>query len=160
VMNYEWGITCMMDSLVARLALQNRTFEGGEIDLLRELVETWRQAGDDDTADLLAGILADEIQHVRFANSWLRRLAHDDPRVLMKIAAAIRLLATVTAALAPEPGELNAVGTPIGDPRKRVPMVNVDDRRLAAFTEDEIREVLRQAGFRALLPRSGSGPRA
>ena len=55
VMNYEWGITCMLDSLAARLALQNRTFEGGEMDLLRELDDTWRQAGDDDTADLLAG---------------------------------------------------------------------------------------------------------
>src|SRR5688500_9889243 len=45
VMNYEWGITCTMDTLVARLALQNRTFESGEMDLLRELVETWRKAG-------------------------------------------------------------------------------------------------------------------
>ena len=92
VMNYEWGVTCMLDSLAARLALQNRTFEGGEMDLLRELVDTWRQAGDDDTADLLAGILADEIQHVRFANQWLKRMAREQPRTLLKVAQAVRQL--------------------------------------------------------------------
>src|SRR5207244_3236005 len=47
VINYEWGITCALDSLVARLTLQNRTFEGGEMDLLRKLVGEWREAGDD-----------------------------------------------------------------------------------------------------------------
>ena len=92
VMNYEWGITCMLDSLAARLALQNRTFEGGEMDLLRELVDTWREAGDDDTAELLAGILADEIQHVRFANQWLKRLAREHPRTLLQVAQAVRQL--------------------------------------------------------------------
>ena len=97
VMNYEWGITCMMDSLPARLALQNRTFEGGEMDLLRELVETWRQAGDDETAEVLDGILADEIQHVRFANQWLKRLAREQPRTLLKVAQAVRRLQAITA---------------------------------------------------------------
>jgi hypothetical protein len=160
VSNFEWRVTGMLDSLAARLAVQNRTFEAGQMDIVGKVVDDWRAAGDERTAEMLEAILADDIQHVRFANSWLRRLAQDDPRVLMKIAAAIRLLATVTAALAPEPGEFNAVGTPIGDPRERVPMVNVDDRRLAAFTEDEIREILRQAGFRALLPPSESGPRS
>ena len=47
---------------------------------------------------------------------------------------------------------MNAAGTPIGDPRDRVPTVNVEDRRLAGFSEAEIHEVLRQAGFRSLLP--------
>ena len=68
VMNYEWSVTCMLDSISARLALQNRTFEGGEIDLLRHLSKMWREAGDDTTAELLDGILSDEILHVRYAN--------------------------------------------------------------------------------------------
>src|SRR5262249_25070143 len=75
VMNYEWSVTLMSDSLAARLALQNRTFEGGEMDLLRQLVERWKEVGDERTAEMLGGILADEIQHVRFANQWLKRMA-------------------------------------------------------------------------------------
>src|SRR6185436_9651814 len=35
VMNYEWGVTQLLKSLAARLAVQNRTFEAGEMDLLR-----------------------------------------------------------------------------------------------------------------------------
>lgn len=65
VMNYEWSVTCMADSIWARLAIQNRTFEGGEIDLLRRLTHVWTDAGDTKTAELIEGILADEIQHVR-----------------------------------------------------------------------------------------------
>src|SRR5262252_6954027 len=90
VMNYEWGVTCMLDSLVARLALQNRTFESGEMDLLNELSQTWRAAGDEQTAELLSGILVDEIQHVRFANQWLKRLARDEPRTLLQVAQAVQ----------------------------------------------------------------------
>ncbi len=152
VSNFEWRVTGMLDSLAARLAVQNRTFEAGQMDIVARVAGNWRDAGDERTAELLEGILADEVQHVRFANRWLRRLAEEDPRVLFKVAAAMRFLSAATAALAPRPGEVNAVGTPISDPGDRVPMVNVEDRRLAEFTEEEIHEVLRQAGFRALLP--------
>jgi uncharacterized ferritin-like protein (DUF455 family) len=58
----------MVDNLPGRLALENRTFEAGLIDILGSLRTTWRAAGDATTADLLDGILADEITHVRFAN--------------------------------------------------------------------------------------------
>jgi uncharacterized ferritin-like protein (DUF455 family) len=46
VMNYEWGVVCMLDSMVARLAVQQRSFEGGEMDLLHQLQRMWREAGD------------------------------------------------------------------------------------------------------------------
>jgi uncharacterized ferritin-like protein (DUF455 family) len=151
VMNYEWGITCMMDSLAARLALQNRTFESGEMDLLRELVDTWRNAGDDDTADVLAGILVDEIAHVRFANQWLKRLARQQPRTLLKVAQAVRALQSITAALAPQEGEVNAVGVPLTGYGRADVFANVEDRRHAEFTEDEIAEILRQEGFSGLV---------
>ena len=36
------------------------------------------------------------------------------------------------------------------------PVVNVEDRRHAEFTEDEINEVLRKTGFRGLLPKQRS----
>jgi hypothetical protein len=47
---------------------------------------------------------------------------------------------------------VNAVGVAQADPADRVPAVNVEDRRLAEFTDEEIHEVLRQAGFRSLSP--------
>jgi uncharacterized ferritin-like protein (DUF455 family) len=146
VMNYEWGVTCTADTLAARLALQNRTFEGGEMDLLRRLAERWREEGDEVTADLLRGILADEIQHVRFANQWLKRMGREDPRCLMSVAAAVQFLRTVTAGLAPQAGEVNAVGVPLTGYKHLEVFANVEDRRSAGFTEEELAELVRQEG--------------
>ena len=36
--------------------------------------------------------------------------------------------------------------------RLQAPAVNVEDRLEAEFTEDEVLEVLKQAGFRSILP--------
>lgn len=152
VANYEWGVTDMLDNLPGRLAVQNRTFEAGLIDLLGSLRNTWRAAGDHATADLLDGILADEITHVRFANRWIRRLTEEDPRVLLKVALAVRFLARSNSQLAPKPGTVNAAGTMITEDRTLPPAVNVEDRLAAEFTEEEVLEVLNQAGFRSILP--------
>jgi uncharacterized ferritin-like protein (DUF455 family) len=152
ISNFEWRVTCMQDSLPARLALQNRTFEAGQMDILHKVVDRWREGGDERTAEMLEGILADEVQHVRFANEWIKRYAAEDPRTLMKIAIAIRYLQTVTAALAPREGEINAVGVPLKTGNERVPaVVNVEARRLAGFTDQEIEEVLGRSSFRGLL---------
>jgi hypothetical protein len=43
------------------------------------------------------------------------------------------------------------VGKVLGDPAERVPAVNIEDRKLAEFSDEEIHEILRQAGFRSLL---------
>src|SRR5215471_15190739 len=72
VMNYEWGVTQLLNSLPARLAVQNRTFEGGEMDLLRQQHGMWSAAEDPDTASLMDALLADEVEHVRYANRWLK----------------------------------------------------------------------------------------
>ena len=53
----------------------------------------------------------------------------------------------MTASLAPEPGERNAVGVDLTAFVHNDVMSNVDDRRLAEFTEAEIVELLRQEGF-------------
>jgi hypothetical protein len=155
VSNFEWRVTCAIGSLAGRLAVQNRTFEAGQMDIVGKVVDDWRDAGDAETAQLLEGILADEIQHVRFANRWIRRLAAADPRVLLEVAKAMRDLSAVSRALAPAPGTVNAAGHPISDVSERVPAVNVEDRALAEFNREEIEEVLRQAGFRSVLPRHG-----
>jgi uncharacterized ferritin-like protein (DUF455 family) len=145
-------VTRLIDNLPGRLAVQNRTFEAGLIDLLGGLRAKWREIGDEGTADVLESILADEIAHVRFANRWIRRLTEENPRVLLQVACAIRFLAATTAQLAPSVGETNAAGISITEDRLLPPAVNVNDRLEAEFTEKEILEVLRQAGFRSIIP--------
>ena len=153
VMHYEWNITCMQDSLAARLAIQNRTFEGGEMDILKVHVQLWRDAGDETTAELLEGILSDEIHHVRFANVWLKRLAKDDPRVLLKVLTGITFMKRVSQVFAPAPDDVNASGAKIVNTVHTDPTTNVDDRRLAEFTDQEIAELLRKDGFGQIVPR-------
>jgi uncharacterized ferritin-like protein (DUF455 family) len=150
VMNFEWGLTTLLDSMAGRLAVQNRTFEAGLIDLLGALEHAWRKAGDTKTAELLDGILADEIVHVRFGNQWIRRLTEADPRVLLQVARAVQTLGRVIRELAPRPDEVNRAGFILGT--KPPPAVNVQGRLEADFTEEEVKEVLRQAGFRTILP--------
>lgn len=150
IMNFEWGLTTLLPSMAGRLAVQNRTFEAGLIDLLGSLQDTWRDAGDVTTADLLDAILADEIVHVRFGNQWIRRLTEAEPRILLQVAQAVRTLGATIRALAPSEGEVNRSGFILGT--KPPPAVNVQGRLEAEFSEEEVKEVLRQAGFRAILP--------
>ena len=149
---FEWQVTCALDDLAGRLASQNRTLEAGAMDVVGGTIREWRALGDHATADVLDQILADEIQHVRFANRWIKKLAAENPRVLMKVAMAVRFLSQVNQALQPRSGETNVVGKVYGDPQAGVPMVNVEDRKLAEFNDEEIYEILRQAGFRSLIP--------
>ncbi len=152
VMNFEWGLTTLLPSMAGRLAVQNRTFEAGLIDLLGSLQHTWREAGDDTTAELLDAILADEIVHVRFGNQWIRLLTEADPRALLQVARAVQALGSTIRALAPAEGEVNRSGFIMGT--KPPPAVNVQGRLEAEFPEEAVNEVLRQAGFRTILPHS------
>jgi uncharacterized ferritin-like protein (DUF455 family) len=142
---FEWSITCAIDNLAGRLAAQNRTFEAGAMDVVGGNITALREAGDRATADLLEAILADEIQHVRFANRWLKKMAQEDRRVLLKLAMAIRWVSQVNAAVAVlGSGRTELTGS-------AAPAVNVEDRRLAEFSDEEIGEILKQAGFRSLV---------
>jgi uncharacterized ferritin-like protein (DUF455 family) len=148
----EWDMTCAVDNLVGRIAIQNRTLEAGAMDVMGGLSQNLRKVGDNDTADTLDAINTDEVQHVRFSNRWIKRLAQQDPRTLMRMAAAIRFLADANAKFQiKEGGETNAVGTSLASPENRVPSVNIENRRLAEFSDAEINEILRQAGYRSLV---------
>jgi hypothetical protein len=151
ISNFEWCVTCSLDSLAARLALQNRTFEAGELDLLGQLPAKWREVGDNRTAEVLESILADEITHVRFANQWLRRLVQDDRRVLLKIAMAVRFLSAVTAAVAPKEGEISPSGMRFVKGDEKLAPVNIEDRKHAEFSNAEIDQFLRQSGFQSIM---------
>ncbi|HZM44205.1 MAG TPA: DUF455 family protein [Burkholderiales bacterium] len=160
VMNYEWGVTQLLDSLAARLAVQNRTFEAGEMDLLRRQEGMWNDAGDPTTAALMDALLADEVQHVRYANRWLKELARQNPRILLQVAAGVQCLRRVTAGLAPRHDEVNAVGVNLTAFTHGDVVANIEDRRLAEFTQDEIAEILRQEGFGALVSGAADGAAA
>ena len=52
--------------------------------------------------------------------------------------------------------DLNAVGVAWTEERRLPPRVNVEDRKEAEFTDEEIAEVLRQAGYRSLVSQPGA----
>ena len=93
VLNFQYRIITKPDSLLARLTIQNRTFEAGGIDAVAWMAEQIRGAGDASLADFFDSQLADEIIHVRFANEWLRRTIRDNPRELLRMGAAMTLAA-------------------------------------------------------------------
>ena len=125
IINQEWGVVCMFDSLAGRLAVQNRLFEGGSLDVLKESVGVWTGWGDETTAAILDTVAADEIQHVRFANDWLTSLKTEDPKSLLKAIAAMSAVRSWAVALAP-PGRLMEHQIP----------TNNEDRRHAGFSRD------------------------
>jgi uncharacterized ferritin-like protein (DUF455 family) len=122
IINQEWGVVCMFDSLVGRLAVQNRLFEGGSLDVLKQGVEVLTGWGDPTTAAILDAVAADEVQHVRFANGWLERLRKEDPRSLLKAISAMDALRQWSLALTPPEMKME----------HDIP-VNVEDRRDAGF---------------------------
>lgn len=134
VINQEWGVVCAVDSLLGRLAIQNRTFEAGSLDSSLELLAWWRRLGDDDTADVLEGIHADEVFHVRLANDWIERMTLDNPRAQLEVAAAMIAVKRRLAMLRSGTESRLKVTVP----------VNTTDRRAAGFTDDEIAELTRR----------------
>jgi uncharacterized ferritin-like protein (DUF455 family) len=122
IINQEWGVVCMFDSLVGRLAVQNRLFEGGSLDVFKEGVQVWTGWGDSVTAQIMDTVVADEVEHVRFANDWFERLRKEEPRALLKAIAALDAVRAQSAAL-----------TPPGMKMEHQIPVNIEDRRDAGF---------------------------
>ena len=129
IANLDWSVVAMIDSLVARLTVQHRTFEAGSLDLESQGIPMFREVGDDATADVMDAVMADEIQHVRFANTWIKRLTDADPRAVMEVAAAMSWLRTVVSATQDDAIKLVAT--------------SVENRELAGFSNAEIGEVER-----------------
>jgi hypothetical protein len=143
ILNQEWGVVCALDSIAARLSVQNRAFEAGALDLFRQELSTWR-AVDERTAEVMEAVLEDEIQHVRAGNEWLAVMTRNDPRVLLAVARAVDYLRRVVEALTPEPTEVGIDGMALGNARRSI-QPSEDDRRAAAFTDSEI-AVVKGAG--------------
>jgi uncharacterized ferritin-like protein (DUF455 family) len=132
IANLDWSVVSMLDSLPARLTVQQRTFEAGSLEVDANRILEFRAAGDDTTADIMEGIEADEIQHVRFANDWLKRLSASDPRTVLKVASAMAWVKGVIEATSRSSDKHAEDELP----------VNVEARRLAGFSNAEIEGVL------------------
>jgi uncharacterized ferritin-like protein (DUF455 family) len=150
IANFEWAVSSYLDSVVGRITVMNRTFEAGTMDLMAFIPDGWRENGDPQTAELLDAIAADEIHHVRFANYWVRKLCADDKRNLLKVAQAVRFMDMAQKALAPPPGATNLVGVSAEDFSQSAP-INVADRQLAEFTDDEIAVLLKKHDLESLV---------
>lgn len=125
VINQEWGVVCMFDSLAGRLAVQNRIFEAGSLDVFKEAAVVWGEWGDHATAEIMDSVVADEVPHVRFANEWFGRLKTEEPRALLKAMAAMSAARAWSVAL-----------TPPGAKMEHVIPVNTEDRRDAGLALD------------------------
>ena len=95
VINFQYRIICGIDSLVARLAVQNRTFEAEGIDAIQFGIGDARARGDEELAQLFEGQFADEIQHVRVANEFIRQSIKQEPRLALRVAAALSAATSV-----------------------------------------------------------------
>jgi uncharacterized ferritin-like protein (DUF455 family) len=131
ILNQEWGVVCIQDSIEARLAVQNRTFEAGSMEVFRQSIEQWKALGDEKTAEVMETILADEVQHVRYANEWLKKISRENPRTLLKVAQAMDYLKRVNAAL--------SAGSPQHSIENRP-----GERKEAGFSDQEILRIIRE----------------
>jgi uncharacterized ferritin-like protein (DUF455 family) len=98
VINFQYRIISRIETLAGRLAVQNRSFEADGIDAIRYAADESRANGDDELAALFDAQLADEINHVRFANEWIHTLVKRQPILGLRIARALHDAAIAFAA--------------------------------------------------------------
>ena len=125
VMNFQYRITTRLASLVGRLAVQNRSFEAAGLDAIQDGIGKAAAGDEPELAELLDTQLSDELQHVRYANEWVRRLLErQGARATFEI---VRCVSQADEAL-------RAVS---GDAQVRYPVAE-GLRREAGFDEEEI----------------------
>lgn len=130
VLNFQYRIITRLDALVGRLAVQNRSFEAAGIDAIQDGISEARASGQADLEQLLEAQLADEVQHVRYANLWVRRMVEEGGA--RATFALVRAVARADAGMREVAGDAITV-YPVAD----------DLRREAGFSEAEIETVRR-----------------
>ena len=89
VINFQYPIITKIESLAGRLAVQNRSFEAAGIDAIDTNLKTYDRESDPEYVGLFEMQLADEMQHVRFGNEWVKKLVEQGgPRVTFAVAQA------------------------------------------------------------------------
>ena len=125
VINFQFRIMMMIPSLIGRLTVANRSFEAAGIDAIQDGIDSSKRKSDVEFTSLFDQQLADEMQHVRFANVWVKKIVdREGARALMALA---RAVAHANAAMKEIVGG-DMVFYPVSD----------ELRREAGFTDDEI----------------------
>ena len=128
ILNFQYRIITRIATLVGRLAVQNRSFEGAGIDALDAETKRARDVHEEDLVELFDMQLADEVQHVLFANVWIKKLTESlGPRATFDVARAVGQATEAFRIVA-------------GDAIVRYEVAE-EVRREAGFDEDEIRAV-------------------
>jgi uncharacterized ferritin-like protein (DUF455 family) len=128
VLNFQYRIITNCPTLVGRLAIQNRSFEAGGIDAIAFGINAARDSGDPEIAAMYEAQLADEVNHVRFANEWIRKEIDGSGRAVLEIGAALTAASRAFAEVMGKEGT-EGVHYPIDEA----------GRLDAGFTPDEIR---------------------
>lgn len=89
VMNFQYRIIGNIESLIGRLAVQNRSFEADGIDAIGYGIQEADEQGNIPLRELLEAQLADEITHVRFANEYIHDAVHKNPRLAIRMGLAL-----------------------------------------------------------------------
>jgi uncharacterized ferritin-like protein (DUF455 family) len=125
IMNFQYRILMAIGSLIGRLSVQNRSFEAAGMDAIQDGLQASMRSSDPEFTALFDAQLADEVQHVRYANEWVRRLADSGGgRAVFELARAV--------AQANEALLIVSGGSIVTFP------VDSDIRREAGFTDQEI----------------------
>jgi uncharacterized ferritin-like protein (DUF455 family) len=133
VLNFQYRIITALGDLVGRLAVQNRSFEAAGMDAIQDGIGEAQASAQPDMVELLEAQLADEVQHVRYANEWVRRIVErEGPRATFAL---VRAVARADEAMRAVAGDAVTV-YPVAESL----------RREAGFSEDEIETVRRLTG--------------
>jgi uncharacterized ferritin-like protein (DUF455 family) len=126
VLNFQFRIITALESLIGRLAVANRSFEAGGLDAIQDGMDASKDGKEDaDFLSLFDAQIADEMQHVRFANVWIKRLIElQGPRAVMALARDVARADEAYKQIVGEAGITYNVAT--------------DLRREAGFTDEEI----------------------
>jgi uncharacterized ferritin-like protein (DUF455 family) len=130
VLNFQYRIITALPSLVGRLAVQNRSFEAAGMDAIQDGLGEARESGQQDLSELFDAQLADEVQHVRYANEWVRTIVEREG-------------ARATFALVQSVAQADQAMREVAGDAVTVYPVAEDLRREAGFSDDEIAQVRR-----------------
>jgi rubrerythrin len=128
VLNFQYRIVTKINSLVGRLAVQNRSFEAGGLDAITYSIDDARQRDDPELAEIFEAQRADEIGHVRMANEWIRAATTQGPRAVLQIGAALTAASKAFFEVMGHEGT-QGVSYP----------ADAAGRREAGFTDDEVK---------------------
>ena len=125
ILNFQYRIVTALKALAGRLAVQNRSFEAAGLDAIQTGIDSSARKDDPDFVALFEQQLADEMQHVRYANRWIKILMQrGGPRTVFELARDV--------------SQANeALRIVAGDAIRFYPVAD-ELRREAGFTDDEI----------------------